>query len=113
MGLEYQKIKEALAEQVDPLEPLFGKNKVSKVPMWSPKIKIGYFSGCVADPESRATLESILTRSLHCPRMPEKSGDICAISETGAFDKDGCYVVVIKYAYIPEDTHAERAEDHH
>lgn len=58
---------------------------------------VRYFSANLSDPKSRLELERLLTTSLRCQGTLKADGDVVVVSETGSFDKDGCYNVVIKY----------------
>ena len=62
-----------------------------------PTTVVKYYTANLANVESRMRLEHILTVSLRCCGVLSKEGDIVVINESGTFDKDGCYNVMIKY----------------
>ena len=59
--------------------------------------KVKFFTANLSDPKSKGTLEELLTTSLRCQGLLRANGDVVVISESGTFDKDGCYNVMIKY----------------
>lgn len=84
-------------------EPIFAKKKRKKGAMGYPEdTEIRYFVGCISDHSNKAELEAIMTKSLSCAGDIKEPGDIFVISETGSFDRDGCYQVVVKYLYLPD-----------
>ena len=82
-------------------EPLFGRSK-KNTSWYPPNTQIRYFVGCITDDGLRMELERIMTKSLSGNAGLKNPGDIFVISETGSFDKDGCYQTVVKYLYVPE-----------
>mgnify|MGYP003302145524 CR=1 FL=1 len=101
MGAETAEIK-SIQDAIDlDNEPRMGRKR-KKGPMGYPEdTEIRYFVGCITDQEHRFELEEIMTKSLQCGGELKSSGDIFVVSESGSFDKDGCYQVVVKYLYLP------------
>ena len=60
-----------------------------------------YYVGCLNDGVTRAEVSDLMTRSYRTQGILKNPGDIWVISETGTFDKNGLYNVVIKYAELP------------
>ena len=72
-------------------------NASSMGPTFPPSTVVKYFTANLSNLESRLRLEHILTVSLKCAGVLAKEGDIVVINESGTFDKDGTYNVMIKY----------------
>lgn len=103
MGKETAEIRATQDAAEDLLEPVPGRSSQKNGKLGFPKSTvIRYFVGCITDETNRAELENIMTRSLSCAGELKNPGDIYVISETGTFDKDGCYQVAVKYLYLPE-----------
>ena len=83
-------------------EPLFGRGRKAAAPPFPPETEYRYFKGNLDHAKAKAELERLMTRSMRCQAELKKSGDVCVIAESGAFDKDGGYNVVIKYLCIPD-----------
>jgi hypothetical protein len=60
-------------------------------------IRARYFTGVLTNPNDVIMLEHIMTKSLHCKDQMVNPGDVMVLTEQGAFDKDGCYNIVVKY----------------
>lgn len=58
---------------------------------------VRYYTANLSDPKSKEKLEYILTTSLKCRGVLKSNGDLVVISESGTFDKDGCYNIMVKY----------------
>ena len=103
MGKETAEIRATQDESEDLFEPVPGRSSRKNGKLGFPKkTVIRYFVGCITDEANRAELENIMTRSLSCAGELKDAGDIYVISESGTFDRDGCYQVVVKYLYLPE-----------
>lgn len=76
------------------LGELGGKGSLSPFP---PNTRVKFFTANLADDNSKMRLEHILTVSLRCQGVLKNVGEVVVLSETGTFDKDGCYNVMIKY----------------
>jgi len=101
MGIELGQI----AKSVEGIssEPVIGANKSRVVLPFPDTTQIKYLTGCMSDESFREELGCIMTNSFRCGGVLKKSGDQCVITETGSFDKNGAYFVVIKYAELPSD----------
>lgn len=86
------------------IEPLFGRGNRPAAPLFPPRTEYRYFMGNLELPAEKAELERLMTCSMRCQGALKKPGDVCVISETGAFDKEGGYSVVIKYLCLPGAT---------
>ena len=64
--------------------------------------RVKYFTANLADDSLKLRLEHILTVSLTCQGQLKKPGDIVVLGESGTFDKDGCYNVMVKYLELVE-----------
>lgn len=103
MGKETAEIRATQDSAEDLFEPVPGQSGSKNGKLGFPeKTVIRYFVGCITDEANRDELENIMTKSLSCAGEIKKPGDIYVISETGTFDRDGCYQVVVKYLYLPE-----------
>lgn len=90
-------------------EPLFGRGRKAAAPPFPPETEYRYFKGNLDHAKAKAELERLMTRSMRCQADLKKPGDVCVIAESGAFDKEGGYSVVIKYLCIPESSPKEEA----
>ena len=103
MGKETADIRATQEAADDLFEPVPGRSNPKNGKLGFPKkTVIRYFVGCITDDSNRAELEDIMTKSLSCAGELKEPGDVYVISETGTFDKDGCYQVAVKYLYLPE-----------
>ena len=59
--------------------------------------QVKYYTANLSDENSKLYLQHVLTVSLRCQGVLKKVGDIVVLNESGTFDKDGCYNVMIKY----------------
>ena len=84
-------------------EIVFGKKPEDAWRPFPANTEIKYFSGNVAEASTQAFINSLATCSFKCAGDLKKKGDVCIITETGAFDKHGDYHILIKYAELPED----------
>lgn len=104
-ALELKEIQTAIDMDKDE-EPRLGRKRSKTNELGLPEgTEMRYFVACIADPENRIELERIMTKSLQCAgrgNTVKEPGDIFVINETGSFDRDGCYQVVVKYLYLPE-----------
>lgn len=101
MGLETQEIRGVLDTVTLDDEPRPGGRRKRGGLGYPEETQIRYFVACIADDANRAELEGIMTKSLSCAGELKNHGDIFVISETGTFDRDGCYQVAVKYLYLP------------
>lgn len=83
-------------------EPLFGRGRKAAAPPFPPDTEYRYFKGNLDHAEAKAELERLMTRSMRCQAELKKPGDVCVIAESGTFDKEGGYTVVLKYLCIPD-----------
>lgn len=98
---EIRKVQDELGE--DFYDPIFGGGRKQERQMVS-NAEIRYFVGCITNEATRMELEDIMTKSMRCQDKKEvEPGDVWVISETGTFDKEGCYQVVVKYLVVPEN----------
>ena len=95
--------EDALQPQFGTGEPILGAKKNKPWLPFPETTIIKYYTGCVTDEETRNFLSLVATNSFKCGGILTKKGDCCIISETGSFDKEGNYFVVLKYAELPED----------
>lgn len=78
--------------------PLFGgMSSIANPSPFPPNTRVKFFTANLADENSKMRLEHILTVSLRCQGLLKNVGEVVVLSETGTFDKDGCYNVMIKY----------------
>lgn len=73
-------------------------------------VSVRYFQANVNDEAERAMLEEITNAALRCEGILRKPGDVHIIVEETHFDRDGCYVVALKYLQMNEATPAEEAK---
>lgn len=99
MGSESRDIESALDGVAG--EPLFGRAQ-KRAAFFPPETEYRYFVGTLDEPEERAELERLMTASMRGQAAMKKPGDICVVSETGSFDKEGRYHVVVKYLCLPD-----------
>ena len=104
MGIESVDIKKAAdasGDFDDSMEPTLG-GFAKKRTAFHKHTEMRYLKGCLDEPEIRAQVEELMTRSMHSPAMPKNVGDVAVISEQRTFDKEGLYHVVIKYMIVPD-----------
>lgn len=77
--------------------PSLGSLKKKSSSPFPPETEVKYYTANLSDAGDRATLEMILTKSLRCQGVLTTPGDIVVVTESGTFDKDGCYNVMVKY----------------
>lgn len=103
MGIETKEVTELLDAE-EPVEALFGKSKKrtrrSKLP-YPEKTVFRMFVGCLNDEADKLEFEQLLTKSFQCQNELVESGDLAMLTLDGTFDKEGCYHVVSRYAYLP------------
>jgi hypothetical protein len=63
-------------------------------------MKVKYIFINIADNGDRVLGEDIMTRSLLCAGSLRKVGDVIVLREDHAFNKDGDYLVAIKYVEL-------------
>lgn len=71
-------------------------NKGSGSP-FPPNTQVKYYTANLSDESSRLMLQHLMTVSLRCQGALKNVGEVIVLSETGTFDKDGCYNIMIKY----------------
>lgn len=96
---EYEKLVEQAGtrrtvELPDPTDLFSVKKSTSDFPKGT---QVKYYTANLSDNSSRVLLQEILTKSLMCQGNLRNIGDVVVIQESGTFDKDGCYNVMIKY----------------
>lgn len=86
--------------------PLFGASMAAPtaaVPQLSHedlKIIVRYLMANLSDDNDRIVAEDVMTRSLDCANVLSKQGDILVIREETTFDRDGNYLVALKYCEV-------------
>lgn len=97
-------------EKQDDSDLVYGRGSSGKRGKIMSNVECHYLCGCMQTPEIREEAEEIMTKALRRPNFC-KPGDICIISESGTFDKEGMYNVLIKYLRIPESPKATETEN--
>lgn len=100
MGSETKEYLE-VADSFGGDEPLFGRGAHQQQTAIHKDAEVRYLVGCLTDEETQIRVGQLMTRSMHCQSL-RKPGDVFVIKETGTFDKEGQYQIVIKYITIPE-----------
>lgn len=85
-----------------PSEAPIPGNLLKQGTMFPPNTVVKYYTANLSDNNNKLILEQILTKSLECQGVLREPKDIVVLTETGAFDKDGCYNVMIKYLEVLE-----------
>ena len=88
--------------------PLFGtsnqpKNQMPGVPTsadTTTKLQVRYLSLTIGDPNDTLLLEDIMTQSLNCQNGLVKVGDLMVLKEESTFDREGNYLVALKYIEV-------------
>ena len=101
MGIETKDVRELLDEE-GPEEVLFGRKSSKKLLPYPEGTVFRVFIGCLNNDEDRLEYEQLLTKSYQCQNILEKQGDLAIITIQGTFDKEGCYHVVARYAFLAE-----------
>ena len=83
--------------------PSLGQLSADTVRIDTKNTVIKYFSGCFENETDALMAEHIMTSSLRTRANLTNVGDIVVISETGTFDKDGGYHILIKYMELVEE----------
>lgn len=102
MGIETKEYMD-VADGMTSDEPLFGRGERRTDTGIPKEAEIRYFVGCLTDEETQIRVSQLMTKSMQCQRTGlKKPGDVFVIKETGTFDREGLYQIVIKYVIIPE-----------
>lgn len=103
MGIETKEVNELLDGDSE-IEALFGnsakRSRRDRLP-YPEKTVFKMFVGCLNDEADKLEFEQLLTKSFQCQNELIESGDLAMLTLDGTFDKEGCYHVVSRYAYLP------------